>query len=260
MAALLDRLNPTRYRNDQLTPWLLLSLCIHLVILFLLGVWGLTQQIKKDPLAELEIILTPPPSSRSPAHNTHILSQHTQQGENRLIPPKTPAPAANPGQDARQQLAQETIQILPSALPKHRRGQFTDGAHQGLTAQQPQALLRQYNPLREKVINSATREHRFAAYMDAWRRRVENVGSRHLHNANTRQITGRLILDVAVTANGEVHAIDIQKSSGNRALDQTALDIVRMAAPFKPLPANIRSDTDILHIVRTWNFNGRQIQ
>lgn len=261
MAALLDRLNPQRYRTDQLTPWLLLSLLIHLAILFLLGVWGLAQQIKKDHLAELEIVLTPRQNARAPAPNTQTLSQHSQQGENRPTPANASALARDSGKDAQQQLAQEAVQILPSALAKHRRGQFIDSAGENLATQRAQPRMQQFNPLRERVINSATREYRFAAYMDAWRRRVESVGNRHyLRNTNTRQLTGRLILDVAITADGEVHAIEIQKSSGNRRLDQTAHDIVRMASPFKPLPSNIRADTDILHIVRTWNFNGRQIQ
>ena len=37
-------------------------------------------------------------------------------------------------------------------------------------------------------------------------------------------------------------------------LDQAAIRIVRLAAPFDRFPDNIRSDTDILHITRTWTF------
>lgn len=256
-------LSPAHYRTDQLAPWLLLSLLIHLAILFLLGVWSLVQQVKNSHIEELEIVLTPKQHSTPTAQDSRILSQHRQAGEKRALPPTPPdsSNTADPGKDLRQQAAQEAVQVLPSALPKNRRGQFLDSPDQRLAEQQAQQAMHQPNPLREKVINSATREYRYAAYMDTWRRRVESVGNRHyLRNASARGLAGRLILDVAVTAEGAVHAIEIQKSSGNAALDRTALDIVRMAAPFKPFPARIREDTDILHIVRTWNFSGSQMR
>jgi protein TonB len=44
------------------------------------------------------------------------------------------------------------------------------------------------------------------------------------------------------------------RSSGQRVLDAAAVRIVEMAAPFAPLPPDIRRDTDILHITRTWTF------
>ena len=29
---------------------------------------------------------------------------------------------------------------------------------------------------------------------------------------------------------------------------------VRLAAPFKPFPSNVKRETDILHITRNWSF------
>jgi protein TonB len=37
-------------------------------------------------------------------------------------------------------------------------------------------------------------------------------------------------------------------------LDDGAIRIVRMAAPYAPLPAAIRKEVDVLHIIRTWRF------
>ena len=41
---------------------------------------------------------------------------------------------------------------------------------------------------------------------------------------------------------------------GKRILDAAAMRIVKLAAPYAPLPANITKDTDILTITRTWTF------
>jgi protein TonB len=43
-------------------------------------------------------------------------------------------------------------------------------------------------------------------------------------------------------------------SSGHKILDDAAVRIVRMAAPFSPFPEEIRKETDILDITRTWQF------
>ena len=46
----------------------------------------------------------------------------------------------------------------------------------------------------------------------------------------------------------------MNRSSGHKVLDQAAIRIVRLASPFERFPTNIKSDTDILHITRTWTF------
>jgi protein TonB len=48
--------------------------------------------------------------------------------------------------------------------------------------------------------------------------------------------------------------VDLDRSSGLKVLDAAAFKIVRMASPFAPFPPNIRKDTDLLVITRTWFF------
>ena len=36
--------------------------------------------------------------------------------------------------------------------------------------------------------------------------------------------------------------------------DDAAVRIVRLAGPYAPFPEDIRRETDILHITRTWQF------
>ena len=67
-------------------------------------------------------------------------------------------------------------------------------------------------------------------------------------------VYGSLRLLVAINADGTVNRVKVLKSSGYKALDDAALRIVRQAAPFQRFPQEIRSDTDILEIIRTWKF------
>jgi protein TonB len=104
-------------------------------------------------------------------------------------------------------------------------------------------------------IGARAQEYRFAQYVDNWRLKIERIGNlNYPEEAKARKIYGSLQLTVAIKADGEVESVEINRSSGHRFLDQAALRIVRLAAPFDRFPDNIRIDTDILHVTRTWTF------
>ena len=108
---------------------------------------------------------------------------------------------------------------------------------------------------KRKFVGARSQEYRFAQYVDNWRLKVERIGNlNYPAEAKTRRLYGSLQLTVAIKADGEVEAVEINRSSGHKVLDQAAIRIVRLAAPFDRFPDNIRSDTDILHITRTWSF------
>ncbi len=62
------------------------------------------------------------------------------------------------------------------------------------------------------------------------------------------------MVTVAIKADGTVEAIDVNRPSGHKVLDDAAKHIVRLAAPFAAFPPDIAKDVDILHITRTWTF------
>jgi len=108
---------------------------------------------------------------------------------------------------------------------------------------------------RRKFISASTREYKFAAYMEAWRAKVERIGNlNYPDEARKRKLSGSLILDVAINPDGSVNQITIRRSSGYKVLDDAAIRIVNLAAPFAPFPGDIRKDVDILHVTRTWQF------
>ena len=108
---------------------------------------------------------------------------------------------------------------------------------------------------RRKFISASAREYKYAAYMEAWRAKVERVGNlNYPEEARQRGISGNLVLEVALSPDGNIHQITVRRSSGHQILDEAAIRIVELAAPYAPFPPSIRADTDLLHITRTWQF------
>ncbi len=117
---------------------------------------------------------------------------------------------------------------------------------------QQNALIKHRNGVH---ITASTREARYANYMRDWVHKVERVGQLNYPDAARRQgLSGKLIMEVAVLPDGSVRNITILKPTGNKILDDAAVRIVKLAAPFAPFPENIRKDSDILYITRTWTF------
>lgn len=107
-----------------------------------------------------------------------------------------------------------------------------------------------------KFLNARTQEYKYAVYVDAWRSKVERVGNlNYPEDARRLALSGNLMLDVAIRADGSVEAVSVRRSSGVRLLDDAAVRIVELAAPFERFPREIRQEADILHITRTWRFN-----
>ena len=108
---------------------------------------------------------------------------------------------------------------------------------------------------KRRFLGARAEEYRFAQYVDNWRLKIERIGNlNYPEEARLRRIYGSLKLTVAIKADGDVESVEINQSSGYKVLDQAAVRIVRLAAPFDRFPENIRTDTDILHITRTWIF------
>ncbi len=114
---------------------------------------------------------------------------------------------------------------------------------------------------RRKHISASTQEYKYAAYLDAWRRKVERIGNlNYPQEAKQRNLYGSLVLMVSLRADGSVERVRLLRSSGHQLLDDAAIRIVRLAAPYAPFPAEIRHETDVLEITRTWQFlNSNQL-
>lgn len=108
---------------------------------------------------------------------------------------------------------------------------------------------------KRKFVGARTQEYRFATYVEAWRQKVEKIGNlNYPEAAKDQKLYGRLRMTVSIKADGSIENVEINESSGYKILDDAARRIVEMASPYAAFPEDIRKDTDILSITRTWTF------
>ena len=99
-----------------------------------------------------------------------------------------------------------------------------------------------------------------ARYVEAWRQKIEMLGTEHYPIEARGTIYGSLQLTVYIRRDGSLDRVEIDRPAAHAVLNQAALRIVQLAAPFPPLPPELAQDTDILAITRTWNFTHEQLE
>ena len=131
------------------------------------------------------------------------------------------------------------------------------GGWQAVQHRRPQIerQIEDYNKRpRKKFIGARTEEYAAAQYLEDWRQKVERIGTLNYPEAARGKLYGSLVLTVSINHDGSLNRVDINRSSGYKVLDEAARRIVQMASPYSPFPPDIRRDTDILEITRTWYF------
>jgi protein TonB len=112
---------------------------------------------------------------------------------------------------------------------------------------------------REKTVSVDTEEALFAGYLAAWKQRVEQLGTLNFPDAARRTgLSGNPVLEVAIGADGGLREIIVVRSSQQKLLDQAALRILRLAAPFEPFPDDMRREYDVVRFVYEWRFIGER--
>lgn len=279
---------PTISANDRLTFTLFIALVFHLVLL--LGV-GIGLPTPSAAPTSLEVILAQHKSTETP-EDADFLAQSNQVGsgtEEEKLKPTTdqyaefddavirdvkPVP-----QEATQKPVQPQLQTLLSTTGKSNQKtritpvsdidqQVKVSKEQMLNNLQRQIELASYEaaledkkqayakrPKKRVLTSASTKEARDAAYLDSWRLKVERIGNlNYPSEARSRKIYGQLRLLVSINSDGSLREVKVLKSSGHRVLDQAAMRIVKLAAPYSTFPPEIKQDTDILEIIRTWSF------
>ncbi|HVA54866.1 MAG TPA: TonB family protein [Gammaproteobacteria bacterium] len=113
---------------------------------------------------------------------------------------------------------------------------------------------------REAFVSVNARASRYALYLDAWRHKVEHIGNLNLPpQIRAQHLSGSLALEVALNADGSINDLILRQPSPYPVLDDTAIKIVRLAAPFAPFPENFRKDTDVLRFIYVWRFNAGRL-
>ena len=124
-----------------------------------------------------------------------------------------------------------------------------------LAAEISTVIEKQASVNRTKYLNSSTQEFTPAKYMRDWINWVERVGNlNYPDQARRKKLSGTLILDVVIDADGNLIKTEIRQSSGHQILDDAAKRIVKLAAPFSAFPDKLREEADVIHITRSWEF------
>lgn len=116
--------------------------------------------------------------------------------------------------------------------------------------------IQQYakRPKIHRLNAASTMRDKGAWYKDEWRKKIERIGNlNYPDEARRQQIYGALRLLVSINRDGTLYEVQVLESSGQRLLDQAAMRIVRLAAPFAPFTGDL-ADIDRLEIIRTWRF------
>lgn len=278
--------------HDRLGLTLFLAIMLHGIII--LGItFSLSQNAESNSMPTLDVILV---QSHNPSENddAEFLAQVTQQGggdkKDKARPSDlftAPSLSQNPGmvlQESQQQNAsvKQTEQLT---LINQQQSDFsvdTDPEqesdsditlHNQNNTQHSENVARLATELDDKIVheasvskikylNSSTKEFIPAQYMHDWIARVERIGNLNYPDQARRQkLSGTLILDVVINASGKLIKMELRKSSGHQLLDDAALRIVKLAAPYPPFSKKLKEIADVIHITRSWEFlNNNQIR
>ena len=123
-----------------------------------------------------------------------------------------------------------------------------------------QELVLRGDPKTGRWISPDTRASRLAPYLDAWRRKVERVGTLNFPAAARRaDLSGSPVIEVALGSDGRLIEATIRRGSGHPEIDQAALLILRLASPFEPFPRELAINYDALRFAYQWDFFGGQL-
>jgi protein TonB len=272
-------------QSDRLGLVLLISITLHLLVVF--GVTFKAPEMKKSAMAtSLEVVLVNSKSASRPVKADALAQANLDGGGNTdaerqaksplpvLDRPQHETESAQKQQQVRQ--LEQQAQLLmtqvkgtqfvepipakakPSEAPTEKPG--SELAMRSLEAARLEAQIsRDWDAYQKKpkrnFVGARTQEYRFARYAEDWRIKVEKVGNlNYPEEAKRQKIYGSLQLIVSIKSDGSVERVEIKRSSGHKVLDEAAIRIVNLAAPYAAFPEDIRKDTDILGIVRTWTF------
>lgn len=260
---------------DRFALTLFFALAIHAIVILgiTFGLYDDTPPANILPTLELTVSnrKTPPPEEAD------YLAQTSQDGGGNVaekvkpveaVPEQAPAvrpqqPEAAPAQvlttqSATTKIRQERTEMPETEDPRITATELIERSMEmvNLSEQLSQNMQAYAKRPKQIFVSARTQEFKYANYMAEWVKKVERVGNlNYPDEARRAGISGKLMLDVVLNADGSVRDIKILRPSGHAVIDEAAIRIVNLAAPFAPFPPEILKNADILHITRTWEFS-----
>jgi len=278
--------------DDRLSVTLLLTGLFHLIVILGVSFSVLTRD-DDGAVPTLEVLLVSEALPESAENDqARYLAQRTQQGAGNIrdaarsqLPTLSDSPLDSPGErdgsSAQDPFAGpsggEAEQLVsaadargaryladaesPAAESAETPRQLLAGAETTLPSSEDDPSLRLKGPQRrELMVSPSTRESAATLYIDSWRRRVERVGTLNFPNQARRSgLSGNPVIEVALASDGQLADIRVRRSSGHPDLDQAALQILRLSAPFEPFSRELAARYDVLRFAYEWQFEGGEL-
>jgi protein TonB len=165
--------------------------------------------------------------------------------------------ASSTRQIAKPEIRAEAVKELPTKPTPNllQRSLEIASLEARLDAQQQAYSLR---PRVLQVTASSTLQSSNAWYVQNWVSKVTRVGNMNYPaEARNSGLYGDLRLLVTLRKDGSLKEVLVMQSSGSTLLDDAAIRIVRLAAPYPPFPEEMSRNVDELEIIRTWSFQQR---
>ncbi len=221
---------------------------------------GAAPSTRPDPRPTLVApVVTPPPAAEpsEPEHATPPVPPPSKKPEikpekaavnaTKPTPPPKPAAAPRPPKPA-------TAPVEPA--PPANTSLTERGLQMArLKSDVLQQSLYEDVEARSAVLTANTRYGAEAAYLNTWVNKVETIGNQNYPDeARRKNISGSLRLNVKIDAWGKVLSVHVSQSSGHQALDDAAVNIVRLGEPYAKFSIEMREKLDTITIIRTWSF------
>ena len=275
--------------NDRMLTTCFLAALFHGIVI--LGVtFSSPRSDGGSPDAQaLEVVLVndqAPTADKNP--NAHYVAQRTQLGSGNApntdrsrIPRSSPmavdqAGAADGNGSAARQAADDfgdeplvvsrapTVRVLYFAPPEAAKqpSQIAQSMERrpdlGMASNDDGIELRMRGESKNQLwIAADTRESDVAVYLDAWRRKIERVGTLNFPDvARRKNLSGTPVIEVTIGANGQLVNTKLRRSSGHAEIDEAATRILKLASPYNPFPAALAAKHDEIRIAYEWQFLG----
>ena len=272
--------------KDRMTTTLFLAALFHGIVI--LGVTFAVPMLDQQPAQTLDVLLLTGEDTRAADNlDAQYLAQRNQQGSGTTddhVRPANPASSAIAAQQAgvpdgnsseyREAVAGKQSAEILSSRSEHSEVEYRSGDDRPAQEAQAPLALAPTTPrpiatnatddtlrLRGKRADGSfevvpnTRESKLAPYIDAWRRKVERLGTLNFPQ-NASAGAGNPILEVSIRSDGSLGDVLIKRSSGRKEIDQAALSILRLASPFDPFPKELAKQYDELRFAYEWQFLG----
>lgn len=180
-----------------------------------------------------------------------VAAQAPPQG----TPPPLPAPEVQPEPAKTEPAAEPRRSVLADTTTRDLARAITAQAQELSARHRHESGANESSPRIRRLANPPSDDPELAYYLDSWRRKVERVGNiNYPSEARARGLSGTLRLLVVIDPDGELQEVRVLASSGHSLLDDGAVRIVHLAAPFSPFTKSMRARIDLLEIERTWRF------